>query len=236
MCSGKANEHGHSCVGNSEDREAKYRLSDGRDAREIVREVEAAAEREAVRLSPLPNWAGFLIPLVVSGDLLDAGGALVGEDRKKVTDAAVEKWVSEPPSQHSERVLKCWHEYRSGEGLPRSFAEGFGEAFRELIVGRDRLSNGTKAGDTAAAFLERAEQLEASGLVEPGEAVARAGREVLGDLNAADRREILERALQIEERRLDAGGAEREVLERSHHWRKLVGLRHLEGKDKDQSR
>jgi hypothetical protein len=231
-------------VGHDGDNDAKYALSDGRDARDIVRTLERVATGEAAPATAPGIFARIvttLVPMVVPPAgvaVWDTSEALLKgapeEDLEAVLRAANERWgptKREPGAAVG--PLEFWRtglaaQLRSGPGLA-GYLRGTAEGFRELATVAFGPREDTRDAQTIAEeFVHRVEGLARLHAEETTEQhMSQAREDVIEGVPTHYRRKVLERILDLEEAALPEEGAaelqQERGARREHGWKALTG-------------
>ena len=236
--SGKATEHGRRCVGDNEDRAAKYRLSDGRDAREILNELDAVARGEAEPRGK-PTLAQSLAQVITAALTNKRTGAvaiaseqltkgLMQDDIEILLRTSRELWGDVPSlPAHLADPRAVWQGEVAGSVRQiTGFVESYFQGIR-LVAGL-RLDV-RDAESIAEEFLSRAHSLAHwQGDGDPVHPIERARDEVLAGVPARYRAKVVEKILDLEERR--AAPEDVEALQAARDDRRQDALKMLTGK------
>lgn len=212
------------------DRDSRYALSDGRDAREVLAEIEALLSTEGAFLNPFGEAAQYERAIFRRPE----------DDLEKLLQAANERWSIEAPLEETwTRPQHLFHEAlraetEAGSGITAFFslvAHGVRSVIARTVGGTPDVRDSEQIAEQFMQVARaRAEQDGGEGMEKHFE---RAREAVLDGVPTHYRRRVLERILDREEQVLrDSGAPVEEVqeLEAARDERRKRGWQALTGK------
>lgn len=218
--------------------DAKFRLSDGRDVQDVLRAVEALAERAALETTLPVGWVGKVLRRSPGdrfyADSYELVQDLPREERLRIAATARETWRENDMPAETRPFRESW---LRGVELGAETWRDLGQWLGEVLTSSPDEWRGEEK--LAREFLARVDELvRLPGGNDLPSVLARARDDVLYHMPDGGRRGVLERVLDLEETMLrESGAAEAEVtaLESARHERRERGWQTLR-RPRDQGR